>query len=561
MTDRFLASFAARNWDAMTELLTDDTSTNDRRPLVGVGFRGGRDEVITDWRATAEVGVKNVTFAVVATRGERLALTRLRFMGRDERPEAFRTDVLGIAEIDTERRIAACVMFDVGDIDAAFAELEARYRAGEAASYAHTWALIAGALAGVNRHELPELAPDWVNIDHRRAIAFAPGEMTAYVYATWDQGPDGKAHIESVHRLSKLGAVVTQVGHEISPKGFEAEWRMLNLLTVEGDRFNRCELFDEEDLDAALARFDELGRPTPRLENAASIIGERYLAQFIDGDWDAMAQILAEDFSTDDRRRVVGAGARRGRDAEIADMRAIADLGLTNARRTAVLATREGRLVLSRVRFSGREHGPEAVITDILAINETNADNRIAATVVFDPDDLDAAFDELDARYLAGEAAAHAQTWSVITDAYAAFNRRELPATAPDMVRVDHRRVVKIDAPDAIEFMRAVWDLTPEIRIHIEAVHRLTDLGGVVTHAAHGITPEGFDAEWRMIFIYTVDGDQINRWEIFDETDVDAAIARFDELSTPVPRVDNVAIRAWSLCVDAINRGDADGSL
>ena len=35
-------------------------------------------------------------------------------------------------------------------------------------------------------------------------------------------------------------------------------------------------------------------------------------------------------FSSDDRRRVVGAGVRQGRDAEIADMRAIADLGITN---------------------------------------------------------------------------------------------------------------------------------------------------------------------------------------------------------------------------------------
>ena len=30
--------------------------------------------------------------------------------------------------------------------------------------------------------------------------------------------------------------------------------------TVDGDLINRCELFDEADLDAALARFDELDR-------------------------------------------------------------------------------------------------------------------------------------------------------------------------------------------------------------------------------------------------------------------------------------------------------------
>ena len=47
---------------------------------------------------------------------------------------------------------------------------------------------------------------------------------------------------------------------------------------------------------------------------------------------------------------------------------------------------------------------------------------------MFDPDDIDAAFAELDARYLAGEAAAYADTWSVIAQAFAAINRQR---TAP----------------------------------------------------------------------------------------------------------------------------------
>ena len=75
-----------------------------------------------------------------------------------------------------------------------------------------------------------------------------------------------------------------------------------------------------------------------------------------------------------------------------------------------------------------------------------------------------------------------------------------------------------------------MWDVTPDISIYIEAVHRLSDLGAVVTHTAHGISQEGFDAEWRMIDLLTVEGDLISRCEIFDEADLDAALARFDEL-------------------------------
>ncbi len=151
-----------------------------------------------------------------------------------------------------------------------------------------------------------------------------------------------------------------------------------------------------------------------------------------------MAEILADDISTDDRRRVVNAGIRRGRDAEIANMRAVADLGATLTT-SDVIATRGERLALIRIRLSIRDQEPRAFDAESLDVVEIDADDRIAAIVVFDLDDIDAAFEELDARYLAGEAATHAQTWSVITRAFAALNRHELPATTPDYTIVDHQ--------------------------------------------------------------------------------------------------------------------------
>ena len=68
------------------------------------------------------------------------------------------------------------------------------------------------------------------------------------------------------------------------------------ILMVDGDLISRCEIFDEADLDAALARFDELHPQAPRLENAASHVVEHFLAYFAARDWDAMAEMLAEDF-------------------------------------------------------------------------------------------------------------------------------------------------------------------------------------------------------------------------------------------------------------------------
>ena len=61
-----------------------------------------------------------------------------------------------------------------------------------------------------------------------------------------------------------------------------------------GDAFSRSEVFDEADLDAAFAKFEQLSRPAPRPENTASQMAERFLAYFAAGEWDAMAKLLAD---------------------------------------------------------------------------------------------------------------------------------------------------------------------------------------------------------------------------------------------------------------------------
>ena len=299
-----------------------------------------------------------------------------------------------------------------------------------------------------------------MNVDHRRGgIAFAPGDMTALFRALWDLQQDFSTCIEAVHRLNDVGAVFTQVARGTSQEGFDAEWRIVEIMTAEGDLISRAEFFDESDLDAALARFDELTHPAPRLENAASRAYEPLWTYFAARDWDAIADTVARDIVDEDRRRVVNAGIRHGRDALIANMRAIAEVGAESVT-SSVVATRGERLALNRVRFSMR--GGE-VSAEVLNIAEIDADDRVAASVQFDPDDIDAAFEELDARYLAGEAAPYSDTWSVITRGYAALNRREIPATSPDWVNIDHRRSTTFEPGDLPAYIRALWDVASDV--------------------------------------------------------------------------------------------------
>ena len=215
---------------------------------------------------------------------------------------------------------------------------------------------------------------------------------------------------------------------------------------------------------------------------------------------------------------------------EIEDLRAVADVVVTNATSDAI-ATRGGRLALAACPILAQFMGTEALSRRLARLVEIDAEGRIVTAIAFDADDIDAAFEELDARYLAGEAAAYAHTWSVIARFNDAFNRHEIPAT--DWVTIDHRRLITADTSDQSALIHEVWNITPDLSIHIEAVHRLSSLGAVMTRELHGTSQEGFDAEWRMIQLLTVEGDRISRSELFDEADLDAALARFDELDRP----------------------------
>ena len=536
--ERLWVHFAARDWDATTEVLADDISTDDRRPMVGAGVRHGRDAEIANLRAIADIGITSVTSTVIATRGERLALSRDRFSRQDQEPGAFPVEVLAVVEINADNCIAAGVAFEPDDIEAAFEELDARFLAGEGAAHANTWSVIAAARAALIRHELPPTTPDWVNLDHRRGIAFPPGDFTAYLRAGWDQQQGGSTYIDAVHQLNDLGAVFTQVVTGTSQDGFDAEWRVAELMTVEGGLVNRAEFFDDADLDAALAKLEQLSRPAPQLENAASQAYKRFKACFTARDWDGIDGALADDVFHDDRRWMTGAGLREGRDAVRAEFPALAEIGVKRITSDPV-ATRGRRLLLSRSRASGRDQRPDAFRTDVLNIVEIDTEEKITALITFDSDDFEAAIAELDARYLAGEAADHAHTWSVITSGHAVLNRRELPPTTTDLVSIDHRRGSAFAPGEGIAYLRAGFDLGQDIRTYVEVVHRLSELGAVCTHVGHGVSREGFDAEWRGIDLLTVDGSSVNRCEVFDEADLDAALAAFDQLSPPAPRLEN----------------------
>ena len=82
---------------------------------------------------------------------------------------------------------------------------------------------------------------------------------------------------------------------------------------------------------------------------------ERFQARFAPGNGLRIAEMLADDISSDDRRRVVGAGVRHGRDARWRTFGRSPNSGYDVTR--SVIATRGSDLVLVRLTFSRRAEG------------------------------------------------------------------------------------------------------------------------------------------------------------------------------------------------------------
>ena len=147
--ERVWSYFAVGDWDALGEAVSDSYSGMDHRRVVNSENQHGRDAVVKDLTAAADVGFTISMVGVMAIRGERLALARVRAAGRD--PEAISNEALNVVEIDADARIARVATFDLEDFDAAIAELESRYIAGEAVPHAHTWSVITGAFCGAQQ--------------------------------------------------------------------------------------------------------------------------------------------------------------------------------------------------------------------------------------------------------------------------------------------------------------------------------------------------------------------------------------------------------------------------
>jgi hypothetical protein len=479
-----------------------------------------------------------------------------------------------VVEVDASGLVSAIVTFDPDDLDVAYAELDARYASGEGRECAHALAQQRAWMDAFGRRDLEALAAHYpaegVVHDHRK-LGF--GVLSASQYAELlrplvELAPDARVRVDhfegSAHGSLMIGAMVgTRDGGE-----FEMPRIAVRELDPRG-ALVRIDHYDHDQLAEARARFEELGREQPEASasvhfaNAAWRSLGRMQSAYNARDWDRFARELAADFHHDDRRPLARLDLDRAQFLEGA--RTMVELSGLDAEHELV-ATRGDRLALVRARYrgAGRDFG-QTEIAHLLLI-EVDENGKRLANVAFDQGDLDAAYEELDARYDAGEAAPFAGVREPLRRLRRAVKARDwnrmAAVLAPDFVAKDHRPVgvLTFDSGEAyVAAFRALVELAPDAVLRTHHVLAIDGRGALVVGSWAG-TRDGGAFEMPAASVFFVGPDRrIRRVDFYGQGQLGEARARFEELRPDPLRIPpNAATRARDRWFAAFEAGDRE---
>jgi hypothetical protein len=258
-------------------------------------------------------------------------------------------------------------------------------------------------------------------------------------------------------------------------------------------------------------------------------------------DWEATVASFPPTYRLDDRRRLMR--LQLSGEAFFTQLRMLFDMPRSRWH-FAPLATRGERLALGRVIWEGDvDEGGGALEAEYLEVFEVDAAGRCAASVLFDPDDLDAAYAELGARWEVSEGGEHATPSTLWGQRFGpALERRDWDAIAavysPSFVGYDHRLVGwgALRGPSVIvKAMEEMCALAPDARMRAD--HILSSARGFLTEAVWVGTREGGAFESPFIVVTEFDArGRVQRQDFYDPHHLGAALARFAELSGgPMP--------------------------
>jgi hypothetical protein len=335
-----------------------------------------------------------------------------------------------------------------------------------------------------------------------------------------------------IHRVTDRG-VVTRT--RTSDPGSIGEWDYANVYVVAGDRLSRIEYFDFEDLDGALARFDELTvDPAPVSETRPTTLIERASIQRLEAldrrDFEALASLAHPEYKLESRRPLGSPSLNR--EEWLATVRQIVELYQGARFLREPVATRGEHLGLHRVRWASDYE----FFTDGFFVDACDDEGRFLRSATFDPDQFDEAIEMLDDWYvesLTGDTRVAVTTGQRFIRSWTSGDVDAIESLlSDDFVCADHRLGMfdDLDKPGMLERMRSIHEVVPGFSAYMVSTGRICPFGGVGTGKV--TSTDGF--EWDIAMIMLSTGGRITRIEYFEGDDLEAAFTRFDELIADV---------------------------
>ncbi len=542
--ERRLALFAVRDWEGLAQSLPPGFRSSDRRKLVLLEL--DREQYVAFTRSIGDLASTGHSLKLLATRGDRLALHWLRIDLEDRDVGPSEIESLVLVELDERGDDAAGeARFDADDLDAAYAELDARFDAGEGTAHART-------LATWRRWERAWATRDWDALRASRSpgVVFRDHRLLGWGTTT-NEGPFSIDQINQslvdlapdVHRrhdhvrLCERGILeqMAQVGTR-DGGAFENVFLAVYEWDAQG-RLQTIDNYDVDRFDLARARFAEIAAAAPaaaRFANAATRSWREVIGTWQHRDLARFAALHPAAFRYRDRRRLFLLDLDREQFLDFT--RPLLEMRTASAS-TELLATRGERLALVRhcTEMAGGDVGASAI--DSLLLVEIDEHGLPQQYLRFDLDDEAAARAELDARYEAGEAAARPLAAAWLTGYLRAFAARDWAAMAalfaPDLVAENHRLVGwgTLSGPAALlSTLEAQVELAPDTRERVDHV-RLCERGVLLEYAWCG-THEG--GEFENLWIVGVELDALGRGrraEVWEPEQQAKALAWFEEVA------------------------------
>ncbi|MGH7820689.1 MAG: hypothetical protein ACREQ9_13040, partial [Candidatus Binatia bacterium] len=256
------AAYEAQDWEALRANCSPELVFDDRRR--SVLLTGDLETFVANNRWLGKHGRTRIETSLLATAGERLMLSRLRFTGSENDVLLVEAETLVVTEVDEAGRALAIIQFDPEDRRAASVEMVERFARGDEAKW--TPAAYFEILRAGMAHDLERLRgvlpDDFFLDDHRRTGAGrieGADSFVRWIAALFELSPD--AIIESMHQLATSEHGILDVAHTFGAlaDGGAFESVFARVFVFRGGRFVGAEVFELDDLELARARFAALG--------------------------------------------------------------------------------------------------------------------------------------------------------------------------------------------------------------------------------------------------------------------------------------------------------------